>query len=247
MGLHIEISGELSRDEWTAVAAVAAIMLGETALSSGTLAGAGVGIDADRPHVEPELNQFDEPVAPPPPPTASEALLASEAARVVPPPPPPSAPAGVDVDSSGLPHDLRIHGAAKSKNKDGTWRGKRGAEPALVALVTAELRATMAVPVPPVGTVEAAPVHTDPAAAFGAGAPPPVEPAPSVTPPPPPVEEQGHPEFARIMRVVIELQTAKKLSTAQTTAIAAAVGLQSIRDLQIRPDLIPSFEAMLPK
>ena len=277
MGLHIEISGQLTRDEWTAVAAVAAIMLVETALTTGTvgapaLAAAGIGIDADRPTlpdgfvmqpndaVPQELQDMAETVrvVVSPPPTASEALMASEAARVavappppppaVAPPPPPSAPAGVELDVNGLPHDLRIHAASKTKTKDGAWRVRRGAEPALVTAVTAELRATMAVPVPPTGAAEAAPVHTDPAAAFGAGAPPPVEPAPSVTaPPPPPADDEGHPEFARIMRSVIELQAAKRLTTAQTTAIAATVGLKSVRDLQIRPDLIPAFEALLPK
>ena len=264
MGLHIEISGVLERKEWEAVAAIAAIMLGETtSLASGTLAAAGIGIDADRPTYDqfkeakrvgegaPELNQFDEPVtavAPPPPPLASEALLAQAAATVA--PPAPMSLGGPTLDSSGLPHDLRIHGAAKSQNKDGTWRQKRGVEPALVEQVTQELRSIMAATIPPVAAVSA-PVHTDPVAAFGAGSAPPAPPAPNAPlAPPPPVEAQddgAKPEYAAFMRKVVALQTAGKVTTAQLTSIAVELGLTGIRDLAVRHEFIPHFEARLPQ
>jgi len=44
------------------------------------------------------------------------------------------------LDASGLPWDGRIHAAAKSLNKDGTWRARRGVDEATVTTVTAELR-----------------------------------------------------------------------------------------------------------
>lgn len=53
-------------------------------------------------------------------------------------------------DNTGLPWDERIHSAgANPLNSDGTWRQKRGANPMLVASVTAELRARQQAPVPP--------------------------------------------------------------------------------------------------
>lgn len=47
---------------------------------------------------------------------------------------------GVDVDSAGLPWDERIHSSSKSTIANGTWKKKRGVDPALVATVEAELR-----------------------------------------------------------------------------------------------------------
>ena len=52
--------------------------------------------------------------------------------------------AGVELDSEGLPHDLRIHGAKRLKTaKDNVWKKIRGVDPALVATVEAELRSAM--------------------------------------------------------------------------------------------------------
>lgn len=61
--------------------------------------------------------------------------LAPEPAAEVPAP----APAGdVELDSSGLPWDERIHSAGKSKIGNGTWKLKRGVDKALVEQVQAE-------------------------------------------------------------------------------------------------------------
>ncbi len=261
MGLHIEISGEASRDEWRAVASVAAIMLRETAIASGTVPTppAKLGIDADRPPVEPQYQADGEDYEPgaselgagvPPPPTEqlpSETLITTVAAHVA-----AAIVAGADLDAAGLPHDLRIHASTRTKKADGTWTSKRGVAStsegkALVAQVEAELRAIMAangVPPPP--------VVTDPAAAFGAppppasdGVPPPpvTEAAPPPVTPEPPAQELP---FARVMRVVVAKQAAKTLTTEMTTQLCQSLGLTSIRDLAARPDLIPQFEALLP-
>jgi len=271
MGLHIEISGDCSPQEWRAIAAIAAIMLGETALSTGTVptppakvSTAKIGTDADRPTppapaadaapaapAAPVTTDVPAPPADTPPVPASEALLTAEAARAAPAAPPP----GVEVDTTGIPWDARIHAGTKTKKTDGTWTSKRGAEKALVDQVTAELKAIMAapaapaVPAPPVTEtpVPEAPAVTDPAAAFGAGATPPAAPAP--TPPAAPAAPEGDNgmgEFARVMRVVVAKQAAGGLSTEMTTGIAQQLGLTSVRDLAKRPDLIPAFEALLP-
>lgn len=44
-------------------------------------------------------------------------------------------------DSAGVPWDARIHSATGARNSDGTWRKRRGVDPALVEAVTAELTA----------------------------------------------------------------------------------------------------------
>lgn len=252
MGLHIEISGDCSQNDWRAIAAIASIMLG------GEPAKIVPPAVAEAPVAEPMAA-----VVPPPPPpakTASEELFELEASRVITQPEATAVPmtlGAVELDGAGLPHDLRIHGAAKSKNKNGTWRLARGVEPALVTQVTTELFQIMSA-VPPVADVTAAPVQTDPAAAFGAGTPPsvpnvlvvpPPPPAEAVVVPPPPAleDENAKPEYTAFMRKCIDLQAAKKVSTAQLTAIAVQLGLTGIRDLANRPDFIAAFEARLPQ
>ncbi len=59
------------------------------------------------------------------------------------------APAG-SLDKNGLPWDGRIHASSKAKVADGSWRTKRGVDPALVTQVETELRTALsAAPLPP--------------------------------------------------------------------------------------------------
>jgi hypothetical protein len=263
MGLHIEITGECTATEWKGVKALAMIMLGETFLvsPSGEIV-QGFEQSDTRPEISVHLAEphFTTPApiadTPPPPPTAdtppppptsaSEALLAATASAVTLTPP----PHGVEVDVNGMPWDARIHSAERTKNKDNTWRNKRGTDKSLIAAVEAELKQAMSAP--PADAV------LDPSAAFGGVPVPPatvVPPTPSpavpvaeATPvPPPPVEPSAAMnEFARVMRVVVAKQAAGTLTTELTTQIAQQVGVASVRDLVHRPDLIPAFEAMLP-
>lgn len=76
------------------------------------------------------------------------------------------APAGVELDAQGLPWDARIHAGTQAKNKDGTWRNKRGVDPELLESVTAELKRVQSMPI-------------------GQPAPPPPPPAPPAPPAPP--------------------------------------------------------------
>jgi len=98
--------------------------------------------------------------------------------------PSPALSNGTDCDSSGLPYDARIHNAAGTKKKCGTWKNKRGTEPALIAQVEAELRARVALPpveVPP------APIATRPINVPEPLFPPVTAPAPTLTPVPQPI------------------------------------------------------------
>jgi hypothetical protein len=106
-------------------------------------------------------------------------------------------------------------------------------------------------------------VAVDAATAFGAGdatpvpsappAPPapPVAPAPATLPPAPPATPPAAPagpvsDFAGLMRKITGLQSAGQLTIQQTTEIAQSLGITGVRDLMHRPDLIPSFDALLP-
>jgi len=192
------------------------------------------------------------------------------AASVAPiPPSPPAAPAtGVEVDSEGLPWDKRIHStpATRTKNGEGPWRAKRGVEDALKASVEAELRQVMGAPVPPPppapAPVAAPAVPPAPLPPVAAPAPPPPAPAAPV-PTPAPVAPAPTPvaadtatgpaaatpavsTFADLMRKITGMQTAGTLTVEQTTAISQSLGITGVRDLMVRPDLIPAFDALLP-
>ncbi len=172
------------------------------------------------------------------------------ASVVVPPPPvtviaPPAPSQGaVETDADGLPWDKRIHSTPASKKQDGKWRGKRGLDDTTRAAVTAELRgalaAPVAIPLPPSEPV------ADAATAFAAPVvAPAIEPA-AVVPPPPPVADVAVADFAGLMRKITGLQQAGALDVTGTMQIAQSLGLTGVRDLMVRPDLIASFDALLP-
>lgn len=50
-------------------------------------------------------------------------------------------------DANGLPWDERIHSGSKARNKDDTWKKRKGVDDATVAAVTEELQALMSIPV----------------------------------------------------------------------------------------------------
>lgn len=86
-----------------------------------------------------------------------------------------SANASVEVDSTGLPWDERIHASTKGKNNDGSWKKRRGVDEKTVKKIEGQLRATMAA---------SAPAGTPPSAPAAASLPPP--PSSSLPPPPTP-------------------------------------------------------------
>lgn len=199
------------------------------------------------------------PVAvPPPAPTA-------ETATAAPAPAPQAAPAaspssGVELDADGLPWDARIHSGPadkRPKNADGRWRRGRGVDDETVATVTAELRQIMGAPAP--APIPAAAPTPEPVLAPASPPPAPVAavptPAPAAPPPTPaPVDTVSGPAvaatavstFADLMKKVTRMQTAGLVTVETTSQIAASLGLTGLRDLMQRPDLVPSFDALLP-
>jgi len=124
------------------------------------------------------------------------------------------------VDKDGLPWDARIHSSSKALNADGRWRAKKGLnDGAMVSAVQAELRALMAIPVPP--TMPEPPVVV--ASAF--------------------VAPTTLPEF---MPLVSAAMMAGKLTVDHMNAELAAIGVVGgVTALMARQDLVPSLWATL--
>lgn len=212
------------------------------------------------------------PAAPPVSPAAPTAV----ATTPTPTPAPLPNPGGVEVDAAGLPWDGRIHSGPADKrpqNADKTWRKKRGVSDDEVATVEAELRAALGappaapatvptppapiVPVAPISEVPAAPVPPAPAPASPPAAPVAVAPTPAPVAPPPtpaaavtasgPAAAAPASNFAELMRKITALQASGTLTVEGTAQISAALGISGVRDLITRPDLVPSFDALLPQ
>lgn len=196
------------------------------------------------------------PVAVPPTvpaPTVPAAPIAST-------PPAASPSSGVELDADGLPWDARIHSGPadqRPKNADGRWRRKRGVDDAAVAAATAELRQVMGAPAPApmpaaAPTPEPVPAPASPPPAPVAAVPTPAPAAPPPTPAPvdtvsgPAVATTAVSTFADLMKKVTRMQTAGLVTVETTSQIAASLGLTGLRDLMQRPDLVPSFDALLP-
>lgn len=144
-----------------------------------------------------------------------------------------AAPAGVEVDSDGLPWDHRIHalgagGAHNKLKKTQQWKKKRGVDAVLVAEVEAELRAAMF-------ASPANPVDSTPAPA------PAAQETPAIPANPAPATHGTVDTFPELMAAI----TANAIDQAAVTAAVNAQGLQALPLLAARPDLIPAVAAAL--
>lgn len=199
------------------------------------------------------------PAVPPVPTPASEALIQQEAARA-------AQPAG-ELDVNGIPWDERIHAGTKVKNGDGSWRNKRGADPALIASVTAELKAAQpAADVPPPPSEPAPATAADAATAFGAAGAGNASDAASADVPPPPADAAPPPPSELQQRMaavaadagggaappppategptfpdVLSRAGAAGLDYETLTALAGEFGLAKFQDLTGRPELLALF------
>lgn len=177
----------------------------------------------------------------------------AESATTAEPVPTAAAPAGVEVDSDGLPWDHRIHalgagGAHNKLKKTQQWKKKRGVDAALVAEVEAELRAAMSAgPANPVATEPAPAGNAEPSPAPASPASPaaaPITAAAAVqpaSPAPAPAPAGGTTTFPALMAAI----TANGIDQAAVTAAVNAQGLTALPLLAARPDLIPAVAAAL--
>jgi len=160
-------------------------------------------------------------------------------------PPPPNPAAGVPLDSSGLPHDQRIHASTRTTIKDGTWKKKPRVTDEEVAAVMAELRGTMAIPAYVVGPNETV-MPSGNTVVTNFAPPVPVAPAPPV-----PVAPGTPSTFPDFIAWVSPIVNSGKLTVLDVNAAALGLGLVngsgvgSIQLLANRPDLVPAAHAAL--
>lgn len=126
--------------------------------------------------------------------------------------------------------------------------------PAVPVPPVAEAPAAAVPPPPPAAAAAPVPASPIPAPAAAAPAPAPAAapptPAPAVTASGPAVATTAPSgpasTFAELMRKITSLQAAGTLTVEGTAEISAALGISGVRDLITRPDLVPSFDALLP-
>lgn len=208
------------------------------------------------------------PVAPLPvsgtPAFAPAAGASSPVSGVAPPSIPPTA---ADFDSANIPWDARIHQQGKNKKTDGTWKLKKGLDPAIATAVMAGLIAnknasarfaaatvegqTVILPTLPVAPVTV-PLPLPPVL-LPAKIPAPVG-LPSLPPPPVglpvPALPDGVPatpiELFRAMMVKISAALGVQATTNELVKQAhVGLGLPQLQLAITRPDLIPAIEAAL--
>lgn len=169
----------------------------------------------------------------------------------------------VDLDKTGLPWDGRIHAESKAKIADGTWRKKRGGDPAMVVTVEAELRQVMgaapAVPLAPVAPIPApqAATVTMPTAGVASSAvavpAPPTAPVAPVAPPPPAplaapvgeVPQDARAQFVGLVGRASAAIQAGKVTQAEITQCCAAAGVPALPLLANRLDLVAQVAAQV--
>lgn len=167
-------------------------------------------------------------------------------------------PAGVELDSEGIPWDGRIHSSSKKKLvENGRWKLIRGIDKDYVDEIKAELLSGLAAPVPaPVEPSQTQGLHPDPnplsVAAVNhaiANAPkPPVseqmgKPAPAATTGTPAVVDAGPQisNFAQLMAAI----TSAGLKPDQINPVIQSLGIAAMPVLATRPDLIPAVALAL--
>lgn len=127
-----------------------------------------------------------------------------------------------ELDAESLPWDSRIHASSKKKlARGGTWKLRRGVDPALVEKVKAKLKSTMGAPVN-------TQVDTPPL------------PPPPTTPPPPPVTG----EITTLPQLMEAALKAKK-TPAELNAACEKCGVAGAPLLAARSDLIPAVAKVL--
>ena len=179
---------------------------------------------------------------------------------------------GTGLDKDGLPWDERIHSGNKKQGADGTWHKRRGGPTGDErAAIEAELRASVQgdaqqpAPAPtPAPSAPAAPTPPTPPAP--SAPPPPQAPAPSApaapsappTPPMPspeapaapaaqPAEPVGEMDFQQfLMHVGPKFGEGEgQIGTEYLNGLCQMLGLSSLTDIGMKPELIPQAVAQL--
>lgn len=156
-----------------------------------------------------------------------------------------------ELDADGLPWDERIHASTKTRTVRDLWTKRRGVDAETIKAVEASLRAGMGqgaptplVPNEPVGMPAMQPMTPQMPAVVPMTMP---EPAPqtmmpigmptNATPPVP-----AGPTFAEFMQKVSDLMMANppKLTNDNVVWLCGQIGVQTLTDLDQKPDRIPA-------
>lgn len=151
------------------------------------------------------------------------------------------APVGVELDTEGLPWDVRIHSSSKEKIANGSWKLKRGVAQQEVWLnqIKDELRRAL-------GNAPAAPAAPQPAAAWPFAVPgkttsptplPPVTAAPAASDPGAITMAQLLPRFTAAMSSNPPMLTPDVACAICTELSGGAI--TNVAMLAVRPDLVP--------
>lgn len=156
--------------------------------------------------------------------TTSQPLIAP------PPPAPPAAPSvptaaqvtdsPVPVDREGLPWDARIHSSSRAIIADGTWKLRRGVDPAEVAHVKSQLKSLMAIPQVPAAIAPKSHYLIDQ-----------------------PTFQQQQVAMTDLIGRMSAAIVAGKLTPAQINEACAKHGVSEFVLLSSRPDLVPAIDA----
>lgn len=169
--------------------------------------------------IEEELIPVPPEVVDVPAPTAAQVFSNPVHSLNLPPVPKPN----VELDSQGMPWDLRIHARTKTKMKDGSWKKLRGVGPEIVKRVEAELKAVQNIPAPP----PSVPVPVPPVAATAV--------APAAT------AVAAVPGFTDLMSLVTKSITEGRLKRDQVVEVLKPFGIPSLPLVSTRLDLIPAI------
>lgn len=172
------------------------------------------------------------PVSPiPPAPAPAPAAAPAPAGSTSPAP-------GVELDSEGLPWDVRIHASSKEKITNGTWKLKRGVGNQVVWLnqIKDELRRALGnAPAAPAAAPNPAWPFPIPGKTTSPTASPPATPAPAAS-------DTGTITMARLLPRVTAALDQGRLTADQAGQICAQVSggaVTNVAMLAVRPDLIP--------
>ena len=176
------------------------------------------GVAFDEPLIEEELIPVPAEVVNIPAPSAAEIFNPVNGLNL-----PPIPKASVELDTQGMPWDIRIHARTKTKMKDGSWKKLRGVGPNIVKQVEAELKAVQNIPAPPPSV--AVPVPPVTAAAVQA----------------PAIAVAAVPGFTDLMSLVTKSITEGKLKRDQVVEVLKPFGIPSLPLVSTRLDLIPEI------
>ena len=153
------------------------------------------------------------------------------------------AASGVELDSAGLPYDVRIHSAGKSKIANGTWKRKKGVDKALVDQINAQNKSLIGQPLPTTAPA-AAVLPTLPTLPAGAAALPdlpPVLPVPEAE-----ITVTDYPSFAQFVAqcaVKFGQKATDELNRGLTHygLVDPATGTPQLPLMAHRPDVVEPF------